>query len=105
MINRWITIKSDINGLCAHQKLQNLKATTSSVFGEIENIRWQLLLCVAVFLVGVLAVSFISTIMTTCDEKPSTSTTSAAPNKKPTFEKSYHVLLLLVCIVQTKHQL
>lgn len=95
MINRWITIKSDINGLCAHQKLQNLKATTSSVFGEIENIRWQLLLCVAVFLVGVLAVSFISTIMTTCDEKPSTSTTSAAPNKKPTFEKSYLVLLLL----------
>lgn len=75
MINRWITIKSDINSLCAHQKLQNLNATTSNVFGEIEDIRQQLFPGVVSFLVCILAVSFIFTIFTTCDDKPFVSTT------------------------------
>lgn len=94
MINRWITIKNDINGLSAHQKLQNLNVTTSSVFGEIEDIREQLYYYVAIFLIVVLAVSFISTIMTTCDEKPSTSTTSDPPEKNPL--KPLKSLLLLL---------
>lgn len=99
MINRWITIKSDINSLCAHQKLQNLNAPISSVFGEIEDIRKQLIPCVAIFVIVVLAVSFISTIMTTCDEKPSTSTTSDPPEKTTLtpFEILYPLLLLLFC--------
>lgn len=100
MINRWITIKNDINGLCAHQKLQNLNVTTFSVFGEIEDIREQLYYYVAIFLIVVLAVSFVSTIMTTCDEKPSTSTTSDPPEKTP-LKPLKPLLLLLVCIVQT----
>lgn len=69
MINRCITIKSDIHGLCHHQKLLNLNATTVSVFGGIMDINDELISCVASFLGCVLAISFISTISTTCDKR------------------------------------